>query len=111
MQRAQGIRRGQGRARVGDFEGIGLILVKFLNLVAGVLGANDEGRIGGIDALLVQLHTSLSADLIEESGDTVVKTGVSLPGTLASTHGGKRLIDDKLAGPDLNLRGYGHEVE
>jgi hypothetical protein len=45
--------------------------------------------------------------LIEESGDAAVKAGVAL----ASTHGGKRLIDDKLAGSDLNLRGHGHEVE
>ena len=107
MERSQGVRRSQGRARWRDFEGIGFILAKFLNLAAGVLGTDDQGRVGGIGRLPIQLHARLTADLIEESGDATVKARVSL----ASTHRGKRLVDDQLTASNLNLRRHGHEVE
>ena len=107
MQRAQSIRRSQDRAGRGDFEGIGFILVKFLNFAAGILGADHQRRVGSGGRLRVQLHASLPAGLIEESGDAPVKA-VVFP---ASTHGSKGLIDDKLTGSNLNLRGHGHEVE
>ncbi len=77
----------------------------FIENVGGAAGLSEAT----IDAITGPVGAFLAAS--GESSTAGPDLGVSLTSTLTSTHGGERLIDDKLAGSNLKLRGYGHEVE
>ena len=107
VQNAQRSRGVQGRARCRDFERVGFVLAKFLNLTAGVFAANYQRCLGGIGELLVQWHSSLAAELVKKFRNAAFQPGILCTGGCHR----EQLIDHQLTGSHSNLRRNRHQGE